>query len=227
MIAYDDMSLFSAIAVLGGTGQQGRGLAQRLAMAGERIIVGSRDAERARAAIARWSSHAAAIDAADNVTAVTRADVAILAVPYPSVDALLAELAPHFKPDTLVIDVTVPVTFEGGKMSIIDVAEGSAAQHIRTRLPSHVRLAGTFKTIPAHLVGDVERALDCDEFVCGDSDGARSQASALVQLLPGLRAVDVGALSRAESVEHLTALAIAINRRHKIHDARFRVVGLR
>src|SRR2546428_8782934 len=94
MIAYDDMSLFSAIAVLGGTGQQGRGLAQRLAMAGERIIVGSRDAERARAAIARWSSHAAAIDPADNVTAGTRAGLPVLPVPDSSVDALLPELAP-------------------------------------------------------------------------------------------------------------------------------------
>jgi len=227
MIAYGDMSLFSAIAILGGTGQQGRGLAQRLAMAGERVIVGSRDPDRARGAIASWPSHVGTIEAADNVTAVARADAAILAVPFPSVDALLAELAPHFKPDALVIDVTVPVTFEGGKLSFIDVPERSAAQHIRSRLPATVRLAATFKTIPAHLLGDVERALDCDEFVCGDSDGARSQASALVQLLPGLRAVDVGALSRAESVEHLTALAIAINRRHKIHDARFRVVGLR
>jgi len=220
------MPHFGAIAVLGGTGQQGRGLAQRLTIAGERIIVGSRDPERARAAIASWPPNARTVDVADNATAVARADVAILAVPFPSVDALLAELAAHYKPDTLVIDVTVPVTFEGGKLSIINVPEGSASQHIRTRLPSNVRLAGAFKTIPARLLGEVGRPIDCDEFVCGDSDSARSQAMALVQLLPGLRAVDVGSLSRAESVEHLTALAIAINRRHKIHDARFRVVGL-
>ena len=109
---------------------------------------------------------------------------------------------------------------------MIAVAEGSAAQHVRAHLPPHVRVAGAFKTIPAHLLDDLERPLDCDEFVCGDSETARAQTSALVELLPGLRAVDVGVLSRAASVEHVTALAIAINRRHKIHDARFRVVGL-
>ncbi len=62
--------------------------------------------------------------------------------------------------------------------------------------------------------------------MCGDSEGARSEAAALVNLLPGVRAIDAGPLSRARSIEHLTALAIAINRRHKVHDARFRVVGL-
>ena len=84
MIAYEDMSQFAAIAVLGGSGHQGRGLAQRLAMAGERVIVGSRDPERARASIASWPSQAGAIEAADNTAAVARADVAILAVPFPS-----------------------------------------------------------------------------------------------------------------------------------------------
>ena len=195
-------------------------------MAGERIIVGSRDPERARTTIAGWRSTAQAIDVADNAAAVARADVTILAVPFPSVDALLADLHPHFKPASLVIDITVPVAFDAGKMSMIDVAEGSAAQHIRTLLPASVRLAGTFKTVPAHLLDDVERSLDCDEFVCGDSDEARAQACTLVMKLKGIRAIDVGPLSRAESIERLTALAIAINRRHKIREARFRVVGL-
>ena len=216
----------AAIAILGGTGQQGRGLAQRLAMAGERIIVGSRDPDRARATIAGWPPTVPPIEAADNVTAVARAGVTILAVPFPAVDALLAEVHPHFKSDSLVIDVTVPVTFDAGRMSMIELPEGSAAQHIRTRLPPSVRLAATFKTLPAHRLDELDRSLDCDEFVCGDSEEARRQAAALVSKLQGVRAIDVGSLSRAESVEHLTALAIAINRRHKIREARFRVIGL-
>jgi NADPH-dependent F420 reductase len=157
---------------------------------------------------------------------VAGADVTILAVPFPSVDELLRELQPHFKDGALVIDVTVPVTFSGGKMAMLEVAEGSATEHVRTRLPATVRLAAAFKTVPAHLLGATADPLDCDEFVCGDSEGARSEAAALVNLLPGLRAIDVGPLARARSIEHLTALAIAINRRHKVHDARFRVVGL-
>jgi 8-hydroxy-5-deazaflavin:NADPH oxidoreductase len=216
----------TSIAILGGTGQQGRGLAQRFARAGAQVVVGSRDPDRARETVAGWGAADGTIDVADNASAVDRADVSVLAVPFVTVDALLDELRPRFRTGTVVIDITVPVTFAGGKMAMLDVAEGSASEHIRARLPDAVGLAAAFKTIPAHLLGDANRALDCDEFVCGDSDEARARAVALVELLPGLRPVDVGPLSRARSIEHLTALAIAINRRHKIHDARFRIVGL-
>ena len=111
-------------------------------------------------------------------------------------------------------------------MAMLEVAEGSASEHVRARLPENVGLAAAFKTLPAHLLGDPRRPLDCDEFVCGDSEVARKRAIALVELLEGLRAVDVGPLARARSIEHMTALAIAINWRHKTYDARFRVVGL-
>src|SRR5207245_4358967 len=115
----------------------------------------------------------------------------------------------HLYDRAQVIDVTFPVVFTGGKMTMLDVAEGSATEHIRARLPPAVRLAAAFKTVPAHLLGATADSLDCDEFVCGDSDGARSEAAALVNLLPGLRPIDVGPLSHARSIEHLTALAIA------------------
>ncbi len=214
-----------SIAILGGTGQQGRGLAQRFARAGAHVVVGSRDPDRARAAVAEWGVPGS-IEAAANASAIGASDVVVLAVPFGSVDSLLEELGPHFKPGMVVIDVTVPVTFAGGKMAMVEVTEGSASEHVRARLPEGVLLAGTFKTIPAHLLGDGATPLDCDEFVCGDSDESRRQAIRLIELLPGLRPVEVGPLSRARSIEHLTALAIAINRRHKIHDARFRIVGL-
>ena len=214
--------------MLGGTGQQGRGLAGRFAAAGLRVIIGSRDPGRARDAFAGLAtSGGQALELTDHATAVSQAEVTILSVPFGSVEALLRELRPAFRDGMLVIDVTVPVTFAGGKMAMIDVAEGSAAEHVRARLPPPVRLAGAFKTLPAHLLGAGSEPLDCDEFVCGDSDEAREEASALVRVLPGVRPIDVGPLSRARSIEHLTALAIAINRRHKIHDARFRVIGLR
>jgi hypothetical protein len=214
------------IAILGGTGQQGRGLAQRFARAGAQVVVGSRDPDRARTAVAGWQS-AGSIEVTTNASAAAQSDVAVLAVPFGSVDLLLDELRPHFNPGVTVIDVTVPVTFSGGKMAMVEVAEGSASEHVRARLPESVRLAGTFKTTPAHLLGDGEAPLDCDEFVCADSDESRRRAIQLVELLPGVRAIDVGPLSRARSIEQLTALAIAINRRHKIHDARFRIVGLK
>jgi NADPH-dependent F420 reductase len=215
----------STVAVLGGTGQQGRGIAQRLARAGYPIVVGSRDATRAVAAIDRWRP-ADSITAGSYADAVAAASVVVIAVPFHTIDGLLAETAPHFAPGVLVVDVTVPLAFEGGAAMLTPVPEGSAAEHVKARLPASVRLAATFKTLPAHLLQSIDAALDCDEFVCGDSDAARTDAAALVSSMNGLRAVDVGPLSRARSIEHLTLLAIGINRRHKRHDTRFKIVGL-
>lgn len=192
-----------------------------------RVIVGSRDKERARSVVASWGVAADAVEADDYAAAVSRAGVIVLTVPFTSVDPTLAEINAQLGDGSIVIDVTVPIDFAGGRMSMLDVAEGSAAQHIRTRLPAHVELAVAFKTIPARLLGDFSASFDCDEFVCGDSDRAREQAAALVRALPGLRPVDIGPLSRARYIEHMTALAVAINRKHKVHDARFRVLGLR
>jgi NADPH-dependent F420 reductase len=224
--AYNDRMTHPAIAVLGGTGQQGRGIAQRLALAGFPVVVGSRDPQRAGSAIAEWPAAARSSRAADYGEAIAAARVVVLAVPFDAAASILERHQESFAPQTLVIDVTVPLTFSGGTVMLSVPAEGSAAEHVRARLPAHARLAAAFKTVPAHLLNDPARSLDCDEFVCGDSAEARSEASAIVEAMEGLRAVDVGPLTRARSIEHLTLLAIGINRRHKIHDARFRIVGL-
>ena len=213
------------VAILGGTGQQGSGLARRLAAAGLQVIVGSRDPQRARATVDAWSPRVR-LEIADNASAASTADTVVLAVPFGTVDSLLDDIAPRLKSGVAVIDLIVPLTFSGGKMAMIDVAEGSAAEHIRAKLPPSVALACAFKTIPAHLLDRVDAPLDCDEFVCADSDLARGRAIELAGHLAGLRAVDVGPLARARAIEQMTALAIAVNRRHKVHDARFRVVGL-
>lgn len=214
------------LAILGGSGKQGSGLARRLAAAGVQVIVGSRDPQRARETIAGWGPLPTSVDAVDNDAAASAADTVVLAVPFGTLDALLERIAPRLTSGAVVIDLTVPLTFEAGKMAMIEVAEGSAAEHVRAQLPATVAVAGAFKTVPAHLLDRVEVPLHCDEFVCGDSDAARARAVELVGCVAGLRAVDVGPLWRARSIEHLTALAVAINRRHHIHDARFRVIGL-
>lgn len=166
------------------------------------------------------------VGVADYAGAAAQARTIVLAVPFLSVDALLEAIARHFAAESVVVDVTVPLTFSGSKMELLNIPEGSAAEHIRSRLPADVALACAFKTIPAHLLAALDAPLDCDEFICGDSDEARARAIALASLLPGLRAIDVGPLTRARSIEHLTAIAVAVNRRHKVHDARFRVVGI-
>src|SRR5262249_25411660 len=112
------------------------------------------------------------------------------------------------------------------KMTMMAVAEGSVAEHIRTRLPASGALACALKTVPAHRLDRADGPLECGDFICGDSDAGRGRARALVSCLAGLPAVGGGPAARARSSEHLTALAVAINRRHHIHDARFRVIGL-
>ena len=214
------------VAVVGGTGQQGRGIAQRLARAGAPVIIGSRDPALAAATVAAWSNLTGPIQTATYGDAIAAADVVVLTVPFDALADLLARHRGDFKSDALVVDVTVPVIFAGGTAKLADVPDGSASEHIKARLPEHVRLAAAFKTLPAHLLNDVDEPLDCDEFVCGDSTEAREAAVSLVQMLKGVRAIDVGPLSRARAIEHATLLAIGISRRYKSPHARFRVVGL-
>ena len=215
-----------AVAVLGGTGHQGRGLAQRLALAGLHVVVGSRDAARAAAAVAEWPPRTRPSTTAAYASAIADADVVVLAVPFESVGSMLEQHRAFFKPETLVVVVTVPVTVTGGVLTLADVPEGSAAEHVRARLPSPVRVAAAFKTVPAGLLGNGTQMLDCDEFVCGDSPESRARAVELVRAVAGLRPIDVGPLPRARAIEHLTLLAIAINKRHKVSDARFKVMGI-
>jgi 8-hydroxy-5-deazaflavin:NADPH oxidoreductase len=214
------------VAVLGGTGHQGRGIARRLARAGYAVTVGSRDRQRAASIVSEWPTERGAIAADDYNGAAAGADITILAVPFDSLDALLDQLSPALRPGTLVVDVTVPITFSTAGAALTPIAEGSATEHVRARLPAHIRVAAAFKTLPAHLLNELDARADCDEFICGDSAESRAAASTLAGAVDGLRAVDVGPLSRARAIEHLTLLAIAINRKHKVHDARFRVAGL-
>ena len=189
-------------------------------------MIGSRDPDRARAAAGDWPADARPRDIQDYESAIRGARVTILAVPFDAVSTLLEAHRDAFTPGSLVVDLTVPLSFASGKVALAPVAEGSAAEHIRARLPDPVRLAATFKTVPAHLLEEIDRPLDCDEFVCGDSDTSRADAMTLVAAIQGLRPIDAGPLVRARAIEHLTLLAIGINRKHKIRDARFRIVGL-
>jgi len=216
----------ATLAVLGGTGRQGRGIARRFAQAGFRVLVGSREPEKAAAAIARWPDPTPSISAVNHHDAIVGASVVFLAVPFDALDRLLADYRAAFRPQCLVVDVTVPLLFSGGPLRLAAVPGGSAAEYIRARLPPDVRLAVAFKTLPARLLSSLDEALDCDEFIAGDSQESRTEIAALMQHIKGLRAVDVGPLSNARSIEHLTLLAIGINRRYDVHAARFQVIGL-
>jgi hypothetical protein len=217
------------IGIVGGTGAEGRGLALRLARAGCRVLLGSRSAERAGATVTELKSQLAdlAIEPADNGEAFAAADFVLLTVPFASVAETIGMHAGRIRAGSVVVDVTVPIRFEkGAPPHLLELAEGSAAEHIRALLPSQLPLAVAFKTIPARLLGELERPLDCDELVCGDSEEARRRTLELVGRLPGLRGVDAGPLESARAIERMTLLAVTLNKRHRSHDARFRVVGI-
>lgn len=221
------MTASSPIAVVGGTGHEGRGIALRFARAGIPVVVGSRDRARAEQVAGAMSDGGRLpVTGSSNAEAVARCDVVILAVPFAHAVESLRGCAEAFRPGALLVDVTLPIAFVGKAPVFTDLPEGSAAEHLRHHLPPQARLVATFKTISAATLVDVERSLDCDEFVCGDAEDARRQAMDLLRALPGLRPIDAGPLEAARALERMTLLAIAINRRYKFYHARFRVIGL-
>jgi hypothetical protein len=216
------------IGIIGGTGAEGRGLAARLAAAGVATLVGSREVDRAREAVERIraTDEALPVEAATNDSVVERSEVIFLAVPFAGASAIADTYRDRFRAGTVLVDLTVPLTFSGGVPALIDVAEGSAAEHLRTRLRADVRLAVALKTIPAAVLGRADTPLDCDEFVCGDSAEARTATMDVLGRIPGLRLLDVGGLESARALERMTLLAVAINKQYRVRGARFRIVGL-
>jgi 8-hydroxy-5-deazaflavin:NADPH oxidoreductase len=218
------------IAILGGTGPEGLGLANRLARAGERIVIGSRDAQRALDAAKRLSESigaSAQIEGAANAAAAAKCDIAILTIPFGGMASLLKELKAVWKPGTVVIDTTVPLAAAvgGAPSKMLGVWQGSAADAARESLPKEVSLAAALHNLGASLL-EGDAAVECDVLVCSDDEKAKQVASELANKIPGVRAINGGKLENARIVESVTALLIGINIRHKVHSAGIRFTGL-
>jgi hypothetical protein len=222
------------IAIIGGTGDQGKGLALRWALAGYPIIIGSRAAERAATAAAEMratlQAHAATdvlIDGAANAAAAAQAAIVVLTVPFAAQIATIKELREALAPGALVIDVTVPLEpAVGGRPSrVLGVWAGSAAEQCAELLPADVQTAAAFHNVAAAALSELTHEIACDIFVCADQKETRERVRPLVTALPGCRYVDGGALANARIVEALTALLIGVNLRYKTH-AGLRITGL-
>ena len=217
------------IAIVGGTGPEGSGLAQRWARAGQRIIIGSRSVARAQEKAQEIAAQTgnAAVSGAANAEAVAAADVVVLTVPFAAQAGTLKELKPVFRPGSILIDTTVPLaTTVGGRATrVLGVWQGSAAQQAAELAPKEVKVVAALQNIGAELLqGDGE--IECDVIVCSDHDDARAVAMELARLIPGVRGIDGGKLENARTVEQITALLIALNLRHKVHSAGIRITGL-
>jgi hypothetical protein len=218
------------IAILGGTGPEGSGLANRLARAGEHIVIGSRDAARAQEAarqLRERTGGAAQLEGADNAAAVAQCEIAVLTLPFSGQAALLKQLKTVWKPGTIVIDTTVPLaaTIGGSPTRMLGVWQGSAAEAVGELLPSGVSLAAAFQNLGAELLAG-DAPIDCDVLVCSDDEDAKKVAMELAGKIPGVRALNGGKLENARIVESITALLIGLNIRYKVHSAGIRFTGL-
>jgi NADPH-dependent F420 reductase len=217
------------VSILGGTGKEGKALARRFATAGFQVSLGSRNLERAQQAARELHDEipGAAVRGATNQVVAAQGGLAFLCVPYDSAAATLQSCREQWPAGTVVIDTTVPLIFDRQRGAILQSVEGnSGSEVLANELPEGVPLVAAFKTIPAHVLGDVREPLDCDVIVCSDDPVAKTRVMDAARRLSGLRPVDGGPLRHARALEAMCCLLIGINRRHKIKGGRFRVVGL-
>lgn len=217
------------IAILGGTGAAGMGLALRWARAGEIIVLGSRDPKRAQEAadkIKQKAESKAQVSGMENSAACAAADILVLTVPFEGQATLLKQLKPAIRPGSILIDATVALAAGvGGRASrTLGVWQGSSAQQAAELVPKGVSVVAAFHNLSADLLNGDED-LDCDVIVCSDDPEALQLTRTLAAKLPGLRAIDGGKLENARILEQITALLIGLNIRHKGHSG-IRITGL-
>ncbi len=206
------------IAVLGGTGPQGRGLARRFAQAGLSVVLGSRTAERGAEAATALSEALGgiAVSGTSNAEAAAAGDVVLVVVPFDGHAELLADLKPHLA-GKVVVDCVNPLGFDKQGPYALKVEEGSATEQAAAILTEST-VVGAFHNVSAVLLEDPEvTSIDTDVLVLGDEREATDLVQALASAVPGMRGVYGGRRRNAGQVEALTANLIAMNRRYKAH----------
>jgi len=214
------------LAILGGTGPEGRGLALRFAAAGEAVAVGSRDPARAEAAAAdiRLAVPGADVTAGENIAVLGSAAIAVLAVPFAGLAPLLERSAATLD-GKLVIDVIVPVALRSGLFELLPVPGApSVGELIQAAVP-RARVVSAFKNLSAKTFVDLGTPLEGDVVVCTDDESARGEVITLVHRLAALRAVDGGALANGRYSEAVSVLLLNLNRRHHARTS-IRIIGL-
>jgi 8-hydroxy-5-deazaflavin:NADPH oxidoreductase len=217
------------IPIIGGTGALGAGLALHWARGGCPIVIGSRSAERAEEAAVRLREAApgAEVEGLLNEEAAQRGEVVFLTVPFRAQSENLNNLRGALTAGQILVDCTVPLAAAvGGRATrSLGVWQGSAAQQAQEMVPEGVSVVAALHTIGAPKLGDPDASLDEDILVCGDRKADKARVARLIELIPGLRAVNAGPLETARIVEQLTPLLISINARYRTH-AGIRLTGL-
>jgi len=216
--------------VIGGTGDEGFGLALRLALAGHRVVIGSRSAERGVQAAERARQILGGdipVDGTTNETAAGGAEVVFVTVPFAGQAEIYRSIKDQVPPGRILCDTTTPLaTAVGGRpWQVIRPWQGSAAEQAKALLGPGVRLVAGFHTVAAEPLQAVDRPMEGDVLLCGDDAEAKRQVGRLVEQIPNLRWVDVGALAMARVVEPLTALLVSVNRGYKLRETGVKLTG--
>lgn len=215
----------ATIAVLGGTGKEGSGLAMRWAHAGHRIILGTRSPEKGQAVAAELNGKLGAdrVSSTDNLSAAKAADIVVLTVPYAAQQATAGEVKAALA-GKILVDVTVPLV--PPKVSRVQLPEGgSAVEALQRLLGEEVKVVSAFQNVSAHHLMDLDHQMECDVLVCGDDAEAVDRVIALAQDA-GMNAFAAGPLANSVVAEGLTSVLIAINRKYKVPAAGIRITGL-
>jgi NADPH-dependent F420 reductase len=219
----------SPIPIIGGTGALGFGLAVRWARAGRPIVIGSRSPERAAEAAdrVRGTAPGGAVEGAENAEAARRGEIVFLTVPFRAQSETLQNLREALAPGQILVDSTVPTAaaVSGKATRLLGVWQGSAAEQAQEMVPDGVTVVSALHTVSAPTLADGDDPLDEDVLVCGARHADKARVAELVELIPGLRAVNAGPLEAARIVEGLTPLLISINARYRSR-AGIRVTGL-
>ena len=217
------------IPIIGGTGALGAGLARRWAKAGAPVVLGSRSAERAEEAAAKIRADLpdADVTGLENGEAATKGEIVFLTVPFRAQSENLNNLREALSPGQILVDCTVPLAaaVSGKATRSLGVWQGSAAQQAQEMVPDGVTVVSALHTVGAPNLADLDEELGEDILVCADKKADKARVARLIEMIPGLRPVNAGALEMARIVEQLTPMLISINTRYKTH-AGIRLTGL-
>ena len=209
------------IPIIGGTGALGAGLARRWAKAGVPVVLGSRSAERAEESAAKVRADVpdADVTGLENAAAATKGEIVFLTVPFRAQSENLNNLREALRPGQILVDCTVPLAaaVSGKATRSLGVWQGSAAQQAQEMVPDGVTVISALHTVGAPTLADLDAELAEDILVCGDKKADKARVARLIELIPGLRAVNAGALEMARIVEQLTPMLISVNTRYKAH----------
>lgn len=220
------------VAIIGGTGSQGLNLGKRLAIAGEDVIIGSRQEEKALTKVdevkEELSEYDLKIEGMDNVEAAKNGDLLILTVPLAAQKATLQSIK-EYVDDKILLDATVPLetAIGGSPARFVDLMEGSAAERTAKILKkTSVKVVAAFNNISNSHLSNIPEPIDCDCLIAGDDNEAKQTAKELIEKLPGVDVIDCGKLEKARMIEKITPLLIGLNIKYKSHYGGIRITGI-